>query len=74
MELVQFKELLNNAGFNKKTFAEYVKISHSTVNNWGSANRPPVHEWVVIFLNLHIENKNCKDLKQIIKDSGIYDE
>jgi len=71
LELNIFKELLKKAGFNKKTFAEYVQISHSTVNNWGSANRPPVPEWVGIFLKQYIENKDCKDLKQMIKDSGV---
>lgn len=71
MELDKFKELLKKAGFNKKTFAEYIQLSHSTVNNWGSANRPPVPEWVGIFLNLYIENKNCKELKQIIKEKGL---
>jgi len=70
MELEEFKELLKVAGFNKTTFSEYIKISHSTVNNWGSKNRPPVPDWVEILLHLYIENKSCKELKQIIKDKG----
>lgn len=69
MESNQFKELLKKANFTKKSFASYVKIPHSTVNAWGSANKPPVPYWVESWLNLYIENKKCKELKQIIKDS-----
>lgn len=71
MDLENFKELLKEAGFNKKTFAEYVNIPHSTVNNWGSANRPPVPTWVEKFLNLYIKDKKCSQLKELIKDSGL---
>jgi len=71
MNLEDFKLLLKRTGFSKKTFSEEVEISLSTVNGWGSANRPPVPSWVSKYLALYIENKNCKELKQLIKDSGI---
>ncbi len=71
MELDLFKKLLKDAGLNKRTFAEFVDIPHGTVNNWGSKDKPPVPNWVEKFLIMYIENKKCKDLKQMIKDSGV---
>ena len=71
MELDLFKKMLKDAGFNKKTFAEYANIPHSTVNNWGSINKPNVPDWVEKFLILYIENIKCENLKQIIKDTGL---
>lgn len=71
MELDKFKLLLKEAGFNKKTFSEYVNMPHSTVNNWGSNNKPAVPDWVEKFLELYIKDKKCKELKQMIKDSGV---
>ena len=74
MDLDTFKEMLKRAGFSKKSFSEEVEISLSTVNSWGSANKPPVPSWVSKYLALYIENKNCKELKQLIKDSGLCNE
>ena len=67
MNLDEFKTLLKKAGFSKKTFSEDVKIALSTVNGWGSANRPSVPYWVEKYLTLYIENKDCKELKEIIR-------
>ena len=52
MEIEDFKQLLKEAGFNKKSFAEHINIPHGTVNNWGSANKPPVPDWVEKYLQL----------------------
>jgi len=71
LELEEFKKLLKNAGFNKKTFAEHINIPHGTVNNLGSLNRPSVPDWVEKFLELYIKDKKCEELKTIIKDSGV---
>ncbi len=67
MELIQFKELLKNAGLNKKQFAALINMQYNTVNAWGSNNAIPV--WVESWLNLYIENKECKELKRIIKEN-----
>ena len=67
MNLDDFKQLLKKSGFSKKTFSEEVKISLSTVNSWGSSNKPPVPFWVERYLSLYIENKECKELKEIIR-------
>ena len=69
MNLDEFKALLKKAGFSKKTFSEDVEIALSTVNGWGSANKPPVPFWVEKYLNLYIENKECKELKEIIREN-----
>jgi len=71
LNLDEFKTLLKKAGFSKKTFSEEVEIALSTVNGWGSANKPAVPFWVEKYLTLYIENKECKELKQILKDSGV---
>jgi len=67
MNLEEFKTLLKKSGFSKKSFSEEVKISASTVNGWGSSNKPAVPFWVEKYLTLYIENKECKELKEIIK-------
>jgi DNA-binding transcriptional regulator YiaG len=67
MELIQFKELLKSAGLNKKQFAALINMQYNTVNAWGSNNAIPV--WVESWLMLYIENKECKELKRIIKES-----
>ena len=69
MNLDEFKQLLKKVGFSKKTFSEDIGISLSTVNSWGSANKPPVPFWVKKYLNLYIENKECKELKQMIREN-----
>ena len=69
MNLDEFKTLLKKAGFSKKTFSEEVEIALSTVNGWGSANKPAVPFWVEKYLTLYIENKECKELKEIIREN-----
>jgi len=74
MTLEDFKSTLKKTGFTKKTFSEEVGISLSTVNSWGSANKPPIPNWVEKYLHLHIANKDYKALKQVIKDSVCKDD
>ncbi len=74
MELLEFKELLKTAKLNKKTFAEYVNIPYQTVSNWGTANRPPVPDWVKTLLNLYIKNRNYEELKKFIVDNKILED
>ena len=70
MDRDTFKELLRGAGLTKKSFAALLETSYNAVNGWGTNDRGYPY-WVESWLNLYIENKNCKELKQLIKDSGI---
>lgn len=63
-----FKELLKKANLTKKSFSELLGTSTQSVNNWGSNGRD-IPYWVESWLSLYIENKECKELKQIIKDN-----
>lgn len=68
MDSQQFKELLKKADLTKKTFSEMLGVSYNAVNGWGTNNRDYPY-WVESWLTLYIENKECKELKEIIKAS-----
>jgi len=68
----KLSELLKQANLTKKAFSEILGTSHQSINNWGSNGRD-IPYWVESWLNLYIENKHCKELKAIIKDSGVYE-
>jgi DNA-binding transcriptional regulator YiaG len=68
MEKEQFNELLKKANLNKKGFSELLGTSYQSVNNWGTNGRDYPY-WVESWLSLYIENKKCKELKQIIKEN-----
>jgi len=72
MEKEIFKELLKKANLNKKQFAELLETEYNTVNAWGTNGRNYPY-WVESWLRLYINNKNCKELKSMIKNSGICD-
>ncbi len=69
----EFNELLKKANLTKKAFAEILETSYNTLNAWGSNDRE-IPYWVKSWLTLYIENKDCKELKQIIKDNICKDE
>jgi len=64
----EFKELVKKANLTKKSFSDLVGTSTQSVNNWSNKDRG-VPYWVNSWLNLYIENKDCKELKQIIKQN-----
>jgi len=64
----EFKELLKQAGLTKKSFSELLGTSYHAVNGWGTNNRGYPY-WVESWLNLYIENKECRELKQLLKDT-----
>lgn len=64
----QFKGMLQKAGLTKKAFAELIGTSSQVVNNWNAPGRD-IPYWVESWLTLYIENKECKELKQIIKEA-----
>jgi len=64
----QFKEMMKSAGLTKKSFSEILGTSYNAVNGWGTNNRGYPY-WVESWLNLYIDNKECKELKQLLKDT-----
>ena len=61
-----FKELLKKSGLTKKSFSEILGTSYNAVNSWGCNDRG-VPYWVESWLYLYIENKECKELREIIR-------
>jgi len=67
----EFKILLKKANLSKKSFSEIIGASNQAVNNWAVRGVP---YWVKSWLLLYIENKDCKELKEILKKSGVCNE
>ncbi len=61
-----FKVMLKKGNLSKKAFSEILGTSYNTVNAWGSNGRDYPY-WVKSWLTLYIENKDCKELKEIIR-------
>lgn len=70
MEKEKFNELLKIADLSKKEFGEILGTSGGTISNWGNEGRE-IPYWVETWLNLYIENKECRKLKEAIKNSGV---
>lgn len=70
MEKDYFKDLLKKADFNKKSFSQYLGLKYQSVNSWGSNGRA-IPYWVESWLKLYIENNKYKQMKDILKNSGI---
>ncbi|MCD4667084.1 MAG: XRE family transcriptional regulator [Sulfurimonas sp.] len=68
MEYEIFKQTLKENNLSLKAFSELAGVKYDTCSKWGKDNRP-VSDWVESWLNLYIENKDCKELKQIIKNN-----
>ena len=60
----ELKIMLKKAGLTKKAFSEIIGASNQAVNNWATRGIP---YWVKSWLTLYIENKDCKELKEIIR-------
>ena len=73
METETFKELMKRAGLTKKALSEMLGTSYNAVNGWGTNNRGYPY-WVESWLSLYIENKECKELKQLLKSAVCPDE
>jgi hypothetical protein len=72
MNKENFKLLLKKAGFSKRTFSEHLGVKYQSVNSWGNNGRG-IPYWVESWLNLYIENKNCNELKELLRKSGVCD-
>ncbi len=70
MEKDCFKDLLKKANFSKKSFSQYLGLKYQSVNSWGSNGRS-IPYWVQSWLELYIENNKYKEMKDILKNSGI---
>ena len=62
-----FETLLKRAGLSKKEFAALVEMNYNSVTNWNKSDKIP--QWVNSWLNLYIENADCKELKRILEDT-----
>ena len=66
MEYEDFKQILKENKLSLKEFSRLSGVKYDTCSKWGKDNRP-VSDWVKSWLTLYIENKECKELKEIIK-------
>ncbi len=62
-----FEELLKEGKLSKKDFAGLVKMNYNSIVNWNKLDKIP--QWVETWLNLYIENRDLKKLKQIIQET-----
>lgn len=72
MDKYIFNNLLKTAGLSKKEFGEILGTTGATISNWGNEDRE-IPYWVESWLNLYIENLQCKNIIEAIKDSGVCD-
>ena len=63
-----FKQTLKDNGLTLKAFSELAGVKYDTCSKWGKDNRP-VSDWVNSWLTLYIENAQCKELKQLLKET-----
>jgi len=66
MEYDEFKRILKENNLTIKKFAQLAGISYRTCNTWGNPNKK-VSDWVKSWLNLYIENQECKKYKESIQ-------
>jgi len=70
MEYEDFKQTLKENNLTLKAFSELSGVLYGTCSKWGKDGRP-VSDWVESWLTLYIENKECNELKVILRDSGL---
>ena len=68
MEYKDFKETLKDNKLSLKAFSDLSGVQYGTCSKWGKDGRP-VSDWVESWLTLYIENKDCKELKEIIREN-----
>jgi len=67
MEYEKFKEILKKNNLSLKKFSELAGIKYDTCSKWGKNSRP-VSDWVESWLTLYVKNKDCEELREIIKE------
>ena len=68
MDRKSFNILMKKAGLTKKALANILEVSYNAINAWGTNGRDYPY-WVKSWLNLYIKNKDCDELKEIIKEN-----
>ena len=68
MDYELFKKTLKDNGLTLKAFSGLSGVQYGTCSKWGKDGRP-VSDWVKSWLTLYIENKECKELKEIIREN-----
>lgn len=72
MEKQTFNDMLKKAGLSKKEFGEILGTTGGTISNWGNEGRE-IPYWVESWLELYIENRQCRKIKEAIEQSGVCD-
>ena len=65
MDNITFEALLKKAKLSKKEFSLKVEMHYNSVTNWNKLDKVP--QWAESWLTLYIENKDLKELKEIIQ-------
>ena len=66
MDRQQFNAMLDKSHLTKESFSQKVGLQYRSVNNWGTGAQNVPH-WVESWLELYVENLQCKKLKEAIK-------
>jgi DNA-binding transcriptional regulator YiaG len=61
----ELNDMLEKAQMSKEEFSKKVGLKYTSVNNWGSSQNVP--HWAESWLQLYVENLQCKKLKEAIK-------
>jgi hypothetical protein len=64
----KFKTLMKQAGLTKKALSQLLDTSYNTVNGWGTNNRGYPY-WVESWLKLYVDNKKCRELKELLQET-----
>jgi len=65
MDKEELKQLLKEANLTKKEFANIIKISVGSLNNWGSTQNVPY--WVKSWLENYIKAKDIDKMAEAMK-------
>ncbi len=68
-----FDDTLKEIGLSRQNFANITNITYGAVSNWNDKSKP-IPGWVESWLTLYIENEKFKKLKQVLKESGAYEQ
>jgi len=65
----ELNNMLEKSQMSKEEFSQKVGLKYTSVNNWGSSQEVP--RWVESWLELYVENLQCKKLKEAIKQINV---
>ncbi len=70
MTYENFSKRLKENDLTLKKFSDLSGVKYATCTKWGKNDRA-VSDWVESWLTLYIENEKCKELKRVLKESGV---